>query len=934
MDSMHRVYTPRRAGRAWSAPRQGGRARLDLVGCLDVFGRNLGFALALLAAPGGLAGLAAQQPEAVASEAAGSGARLERVELSDRIEADGSHVRRQRHVALLADAAAVAAFSQVGVPFLESNQEAELTRLIVTKPDGRELDLLASAPRDVAPVYPPDLPVYSDLRVLRAAVPSLATGDRIEFEATVRIRPLVPGEVWTEFRFSPPESAAVQSYELDVPEAMPLVVHVREGFTAVREEERTGGRWIRRWRVAGQPAPAQGASEASGEAERQDEDGVEPDVVATSFATWEEFGRWWASLAPPELDAAVRTKAKELTAGVLEPRERLRAIHRYVAREIRYLALPLGLGRYRARAPAEVMSTGLGDCKDKIRLLASLAAAAGIEIDSVLVGVQRRRRVDAAPSPDPFDHVVARARVGGQEVWMDPTSEMTPMGSLPRPVRELPGVAVSGPAESARAELVTTPARLPAGASKTIETTGAIDAAGVIRARVRWTFSGDDEALRLLFRYATPEQRRQAVEYLGNDWEGDAGKVGAFTTGDPADVDTLFWVEYEAEWEMSGAVWAKAWDLWIPLPGIELDAPPDAAEDPAAARRELELAATPRQTIQARVEVPEGVRVTPPVPVTAVRDFAEYRSDYRVEGRTLVLERGLVIKAEKLPPAKLAELGALRELIQKDRRQEFDIAAAPALVQQGPAIGSADELASRCDDAVDEDRFEEAEPLCRKAVELEPQHRSAWQDLGRALTGLGRLEEAESVLRRHLEIDPESPAAYALLGLVARDRGDLAEAERLLRRQIEVAPLEAFAYRHLGFVLEKQDRFDEATTMYERARKLGPEDEWTRTRLLELWASRSRCAELLEAFAAEPDFPEELAARVAAGVAALRAECRPLAPAALWFERLGAGAERELAAVELGSANVHDLSAQVLTAVGALASAWDAAGRIALERGD
>jgi tetratricopeptide (TPR) repeat protein/transglutaminase-like putative cysteine protease len=879
-------------------------------------------ALALLGAPAP-ALRAGQAPDAVAASGQKPpGARLERLEVSDRIEADGTYVRRQRSVAHLTDAAGVANYSQVGVPFLESNQEAELTLLVVTKPDGRELDLLASAPRDVAPVYPADLPIYSDLRVLRAAVPSLEPGDRIAFETTVRIRPLAPGEVWTEVRLYPADKADAQTYELDVPESMALVVHVREGLEATSEEERGAGRWIRRWRVAGRPAPAEGAAEGSGD--DADLDGVEPDVVATSFASWDEFGRWWASLGPSEVDDAVHAKAKLLVGETKDPRERLRALHRYVAQEIRYLALPLGLGRYRARPPAEVMRTGLGDCKDKIRLLASLAASVGLEVDPVLVGVTRRRRVDAAPSPDPFDHVVARARLGGEEIWMDPTSEMTAMGSLPRPVRGLPGVAVDGAGPSARAELVTTPDRLPVEASRTVETVGAIDLSGVIRARVRWTFAGDDERERLAFRYANAEQRRQVIEFLGDDWEGDQGRIGEFEIGEPGDADTPFWVDYEAEWKMSPQVWAKAWDLWIPMPAVVLDAPPDEKEDPAAARRELELTAMPRQRITAHIEVPEGVKVTPPVPVTAVRDFAEYRSDYRVDGRTLVLSRELVLKAKEVPPAKFAELEALRDLIRDDRQQEFDFAAAPALA---PAEAeNADQLGRRCFEVLEEERYEEAEGLCRRAIELDPKHRWSWNNLGRALFGLGRVDEAEAAHRRQIEIAPDDAWSYANLGRIAFARGDAAEGERLLRRQIDVAPLEAFAYRELGAFLAFRGKLDEAELQFARALKLDPEDERTRRSLAGVRAMLGRCDDAFAQLGADTDSLKE---RAATAAPLLLADCGPLGPHEAWFEQLRIDAENALSEIGLAEAGK-----EALAAVGALVTAWDAAGRIALERGD
>ncbi|MGH7857366.1 MAG: DUF3857 domain-containing transglutaminase family protein, partial [Candidatus Binatia bacterium] len=328
--------------------------------------------------------------------------RIESLVVRDRVEEDGILVRRQRNTVVVLTPGGVAQFSQVGVPFFESNQKAKLERLVVTKPDGRELDLRDSAPIDVAPVFPANLPIYSDLRVLRAAVPSLGVGDRVSFETSVCVEPLVERHVWQEMGFAEPDVAASQHYELDVPDGSRIGVHVRPGFEPVFEEERRDGRWIRRWRL---DAPAKGdAVETAGRPEgdaKEDADEEEPgaQIQVTSFTSWDELGKWWSSLAPLNVDATVKAKAAELTAPHGTPIEKLRAIHRYVAQEIRYLALPLGLGRYRAREPEEVVRTGLGDCKDKVRLLASLAASVGIEVDNVLVSAgEKRKLIEAAPS--------------------------------------------------------------------------------------------------------------------------------------------------------------------------------------------------------------------------------------------------------------------------------------------------------------------------------------------------------------------------------------------------------------------------------------------------------------------------------------------------------------------------------------------------------
>jgi tetratricopeptide (TPR) repeat protein len=54
--------------------------------------------------------------------------------------------------------------------------------------------------------------------------------------------------------------------------------------------------------------------------------------------------------------------------------------------------------------------------------------------------------------------------------------------------------------------------------------------------------------------------------------------------------------------------------------------------------------------------------------------------------------------------------------------------------------------------------------------------------------GEGRLDEAEQLCRRILDGDPNSPDAEALLGLVAHQGGRLPEAIKHMRRATELAP--------------------------------------------------------------------------------------------------------------------------------------------------
>ena len=854
---------------------------------------------------------------------------LERT-VADRVEADGTFSRRERYRVQILTAGGLAQYSQVGVPFLEANQEAEVTTLKVTKPDGRELDLLASAPTDIAPVFPTDLPIYSDLRILRAAVPSLAVGDQLLFESTVRSTPIAPGQVWLEMEFAEPKSVDSQAYELDAPLDTRLTVSVRAALGAQFEEERNDGRWIRRWRISAGDHPT--TRKDSGPAPV----GETPDIQITTFSTWDEFGRWWSSLAPPTVDEQVRAKALELTRMHTEPKEQFRALHRYVAQEIRYLALPLGIGRFRAREPSVIMSTGLGDCKDKFRLLASLAESLGIAVDPVLIFASGKRTfVEEAPSPLQFDHVIARARLGSEDVWLDPTAEMVPMGSLPWTSRGRPGVALvrSGKKVKKGADggiavaLLTTPAELPQPPSVHVEINGSIDAAGVLRAKVRWTVSGDDELYRLVYKYADDKIRRAALENLRREWNAES-KVGSLTTSDPNDVDQPFWLEYEVERTKSPSIWRKTWEFWMPAPFTAIDTPPVATDEASGAPGpdRLEFRNTALQQVSARIEFPEGVRVSPPVPMSSKKEFAEFRSSYRVEDRELVVERELTFKAKAIERSAFDELRAFRRVIASDYEQDFDVAAAPALA---PAERTAAELASDCWEASDAKRDEEAERLCRQAIALDPLQENVWNSLGVALEHQGRVDEAKAAYEKQIEVDPRHSYAYANLGLLTGAAGDLKAAEELFRRQVEVAPFSAFGYSKLGELLASGDRLDEAESLFRRAAKLEPEDVGVLEDLLHLEALRGRFEAVAEIVDEHPTLARDPIRLSSIFAGLTRQDPGDWSALRAWLQRLVADAEQVLGQVE----NLPPTRAQIAS-VATLAAAWEGLARSALAEGD
>ena len=114
-----------------------------------------------------------------------------------------------------------------------------------------------------------------------------------------------------------------------------------------------------------------------GKKKKKSNEAEAPEVQMTTFASWEEVGRWYAGLEKSrrEPTAVIKAKAAELTAGRTTDMDKIEGLYDYVATNFRYISLSFGVGRYQPHAAEDVLHNQYGDCKDKHTLLASLLEA-------------------------------------------------------------------------------------------------------------------------------------------------------------------------------------------------------------------------------------------------------------------------------------------------------------------------------------------------------------------------------------------------------------------------------------------------------------------------------------------------------------------------------------------------------------------------------
>lgn len=158
-----------------------------------------------------------------------------------------------------------------------------------------------------------------------------------------------------------------------------------------------------------------------------------PSVQIAPERSWADVVTWALPLYPAHTAVFDDDLERKLAAWKQLPdaNARLTAALRAVQNEVRYFGIEIGDNSHRPNAPDLVWRRRYGDCKDKVYLLTTLLHRMDIEAVPALVTTERGRTVgEFVPTASAFNHVIVRARIGEQTIWIDPT--ISQQGGDPR----------------------------------------------------------------------------------------------------------------------------------------------------------------------------------------------------------------------------------------------------------------------------------------------------------------------------------------------------------------------------------------------------------------------------------------------------------------------------------------------------------------------
>jgi tetratricopeptide (TPR) repeat protein len=769
-------------------------------------------------------------PPSKATAPSGKDLVVERADTLVRFEGDGTRdLQVSMRVRVLTDAA-VQQFAQVAYTYDAYQTKARFEHLEVQKPSGQLARAATDGVTDVSIQALPD--VLTDSHQMRLAVPGLAPGDTIDYRIVERsTRALVPKHFWYQYRFTTGAVITSESLTIDVPaDRMVEVKTATAREAAFTGSERIGDRRVYRWKRSN-PEPQLMTTMIEKVLEGRLDP---PDVQITTLRSWDELAAWYIE-AVRDLDrpdAAISAKAEELTRGLSNPADKLRALYEFVATKCRYLSLSFGTGRLIPHPATEVLKNQYGDCKDRHTLLSALARAVGLRTYPALIN-STQVLDPSLPSFAQFDHVITVGVLGpadGDWVWLDSSSGVAPFGLISATLRNKTALVLQTSDSQAGAgrstgvaRLVSTPAAPPFQCFYRTEVEARLTEMGTLDSRVAISLRGDAETtLRALLRTVPAEKH---VEFLKGIAQGMqlTGELADASISDPTAARNPLILRFRVR-RVDWFDRAKADSLVLPL---ERSLLPYADESDWQGKTVVKLGSAPTEvSASAAIELPAGYVPRLPVDIAITRDYGVYRSTHKLEGSRLTVRRELTTKTVELPSERMRDYLAFVAAIRADEAQKIRLdttAAAPApdLKEATPS-----ELYTFGLAAFDRKDYKAAVEAWKQAVAVDPKHRQAWDAIGLAHIELEQWKEAVAALREQVKVEPFHDQAWGDLGWALQHVSEPKDAIAAYRKQIEIKPLDNYAHRRLGLLLLHGSPPDnkEAATELAKAEQITPDD--------------------------------------------------------------------------------------------------------------
>jgi tetratricopeptide (TPR) repeat protein len=760
-------------------------------------------------------------------------------------QSDGTSTRELRARVRIQSDAGVRQYGVLPLPYQASVERIEVQDVRVTNPNGSAVATPLDSIQDVTSDIYREAPLYSDLREKHVAVKGLEPGDTLEYSVRWQLdKPLAAGQFWLSYRFIRSAVVLDEQLEISVPRERDVKLKSQTIQPTRRED---AGRRIYTWKTSNLESES-----AERENESKSYDALRgllpaPDVLISSFRTWEEVGRWYDGLQREKIQASpqVKAKAEELTKGLSDDDARLQAIYDYVSLHYRYVAISFGIGRYQPHAAEEILGNQYGDCKDKHTLLAALLEAVGIHAFPALINSRMAVDVDV-PSPGQFDHVISVVPKRATVFWMDTTPEVTPIGHLVFPLRAKLALVITAD----KVAFQTTPADSPFANTDTYTVTAKLDASGTLQAHSDWRERGDRELLtRYAFRRMPEAQWKDLVQQMSY-----AGRLGGTISNvhasPPEKTQDPFSLAYD--YTLKDFAEGNQHRFVIPF-SVQI---PAVKDDDLNRKTPLWIGFAGESQFESRIDLPKGWSATQQPLLDLKENFAEFQGSSELRDGILITKLHLLLKVNAVKPDQLSKYRTFQKAIADYYntytflRESTDSVAAgtTSAPAQGPARvaellrqsvaqlpDSSNSEALRAEEnarnSMQSKDYTTAITALKYAVSLDAKFSRAWVELAMVYAGTRDSTSALNAFQKAVEADPKQVIPYKLLAFAFMSLRNQDSAIATWLKLQSIAPDDRDIAPNLGGLYMAEKRYPKAAAVYEGAVKANPSDAYAQMNL-------------------------------------------------------------------------------------------------------
>ena len=341
------------------------------------------------------------------------------------LEADGRVKNTTRQVVQILKPEGAEAYRERRFSWNPEHQKLTVNWMRVVKPNG---EIVSAHPEQIQDSDVPaemGVPMYTAAKVRRMSLSGLEPGTILDFSLTTETDPsLMPGEFYVSWRVTTPTYVVRSNLIVDMPASMnPRIIERNLDFK--RTEKLEKGRKVLAWRKSN-------VDRFKGEPWAPDSVLQGMTVSVSPSFNWNAIGKWYVPIARDAyaVTPAVEEKMKTVLSNAKSLGDSIRAIHKWVAQDIRYVAIELGRGGYVPRSAETVVRTGFGDCKDKAMLFLAALKKIGVTGYPVLLNISGLERKET-PSLGQFNHMIAAVKRGNRYEFADLTAGNYALGKIP-----------------------------------------------------------------------------------------------------------------------------------------------------------------------------------------------------------------------------------------------------------------------------------------------------------------------------------------------------------------------------------------------------------------------------------------------------------------------------------------------------------------------